>query len=64
MDWLERVKEERDELRNKREKLLDFCTSDKFSELPQEHQQLLLAQASVIFSYIHILNARITLAEK
>lgn len=59
MDWLERLIEERDELREKVTKLNTFLMSDKVKNITKKQLELLKQQEQYMFNYLHILNLRI-----
>jgi hypothetical protein len=55
-----RVVVERDELKDKLDKLNAFINSDKFTELVEtEEQHRLMRQANLMSSYLDVLNERI-----
>lgn len=55
-----RVVNERDELKDKLDKLDIFINSDKFTELVEtEEQHRLMRQANLMSSYLDVLNERI-----
>lgn len=57
--WQYRLLVERNELRDRCEKLLNFIISDKFHEVELDQQELLKAQADYMGDYLNILNQRI-----
>ena len=58
--WQERVVAERDELKEKLQKLADFLDSPAWYVLDGTNQRLLEAQASAMSTYLSILNLRIS----
>ena len=62
--FLERLKQEEIELAGKAIKLKDFISTEKFNELSEGNQYLLVKQLEVMIEYINILGTRIELLEK
>lgn len=58
-DYVERMKSESAELSERIKKISSFVTSDKFKELSEQQQNLLMAQNLVMESYLCILTERI-----
>lgn len=63
MDWLDRLKDERSELRQKYNDLAMFFGTETYTALPETLAGLLKAQYSIMEAYITILNIRIAAAE-
>lgn len=61
-DYIERMKNERQELADKQEKLMNFLRTH-FGQLDKTEWYLMSSQASVMRKYIQVLDARITHAE-
>lgn len=61
IEWQQRVVEEHQELHDKVTKLTKFMASNNglFESLEKEDKKLLVAQASVMWDYIDILEERI-----
>lgn len=59
-DHEKRVVIERDELREKREKLVEFFLTGLFQSLQMEDRELLIKQQDFMLSYEDVLNARIS----
>ena len=62
--FLERLKQEEIELAGKAIKLKNFISIEKFNELSEGNQYLLVKQLEVMIEYINILGTRIELLEK
>lgn len=60
--YIERMKNERQELADKQEKLMNFLRTH-FGQLDKTEWYLMSSQASVMRKYINVLDARITHAE-
>lgn len=60
--YIERMKNERQELAGKQEKLMNFLRTH-FGQLDKTEWYLMSSQASVMRKYINVLDARITHAE-
>lgn len=60
--YIERMKNERQELADKQEKLMNFLRTH-FGQLDKTEWYLMSSQASVMRKYINALDARITHAE-
>ena len=60
--YIERMKNERQELADKQEKLINFLRTH-FGQLDKTEWYLMSSQASVMRKYINVLDARITHAE-
>ncbi len=60
--YIERMKNERQELADKQEKLMNFLRTH-FGQLDKTEWYLMSSQASVMRKYIQVLDARITHAE-
>lgn len=58
-DYKERLIKERDELKEKFIKLIDFINSDKFYELSPNNKQVLKNQKIVMELYLSVLNMRV-----
>lgn len=63
-DFLKRLKEERDELLDKTEKLNSFLSSDKTLELSKGNLLLLETQSAIMGDYLNVLTIRIELLSK
>ena len=63
-DIIEKISIEQSELDNKLDKLNDFISSDKFNEIEEEQQNLLLAQQGTMARYLCILRDRLNLLNK
>lgn len=61
-DYIERMKKERQELIDKREKLMNFLRIH-FAQLDKREWYLMSSQSSIMSKYIQVLDARITHAE-
>ena len=61
-DYIERMKKERQELADKREKLMIFLRIH-FAQLDKTEWYLMSSQSSVMNNYIQVLDARISHAE-
>lgn len=59
MEWLDRLINEKEELKIRYQKLLHFIKSDKFKELDERDRELLIEQKIVMNLYISILIKRI-----
>lgn len=59
--FTDRLKEERDELDERRKKLFEFLGSPKFIGLPEEQQELMRLQTTVMEMYLRILERRLNL---
>ena len=64
MDWLDRLREERQQLHERRKNLLLFIGSCKFRDLPECEQEALQSQHDIMRAYEAILYRRIVRAEK
>lgn len=62
--FVDRMKIEADELKEKRKKLLDFLHKDEHKKLTRGEQALLLAQNFHMFYYEHLLHQRMNVAQK
>jgi hypothetical protein len=60
--YIERMKKERQELADKRVKLMEFLRIH-FAQLDKTEWYLMSSQSSVMHNYIQVLDARITHAE-
>ena len=60
--YIERMKNERQELADKQEKLMNFLRTH-FGQLDKTEWYLMSSQASVMRKYINVLDARLTHAE-
>lgn len=58
-EWLFRLVQERNDLRDRMEKLQAFLGSDKRSQLDERDQDLLDDQYECMYTYLTILNERI-----
>ena len=63
VDFIDRVKEELNQLEIKKQKLTEFIASEKFSTLSDIHKFLLKKQLDVQILYIDILKQRLKLFE-
>ena len=63
-EFTERLKNEALELNNRIEKLHNFLNSDKFIELTDYHQKLLVLQFNYMSDYSNVLSIRLELLEK
>lgn len=61
-DYIERMKIEHNELKDKKEKLDAFIESEKFSELDFRNQRLLIEQCAHMKNYLDTLSARLWIA--
>ena len=59
MEWLDRLINEKEELKIRYQKLLNFIKSDKFKELDERDRELLIEQKIVMNWYINILIKRV-----
>ena len=59
MTFQQRVIEERNELDEKLDKLLDFCDTTIFESLPDEEKTSLLIQQNLMAAYSNVLQSRI-----
>lgn len=64
MEFLDRLKIEKNELSDKIIRLQKFIESEKFENIGDNQQSLLIIQLSVMLSYESILNIRIIEIEK
>lgn len=62
-DFKQRLIDEKDELKDKRDKLQNFIGSKIYDELPKVGQSLLVIQLDVMNSYLSVLRSRISLLE-
>jgi len=60
----QRVVTEREELKQKHDKLIDFMKSDKINQLTQLETNLLCLQSDIMSSYLNVLSRRIELFNK
>lgn len=60
-EFLERLKEEREQSISRLMKLRGFINTTDFGLLPDNHQQLLHVQQAIMTSYRNVLTARILL---
>jgi len=63
-DFLKRLKEERDELLDKTEKLFSFLSSDKTQFISKGNLLLLEKQSDIMEEYLNVLTIRIELLSK
>jgi hypothetical protein len=63
-DFLKRLKEERDELFEKTEKLNNFLSSNKTEFLSKGNLLLLETQSAIMIDYLNVLDIRIELLSK
>lgn len=64
VDFIDRVKEELNQLEIKKQKLSEFITSEEFIKISDTHKFLLKKQLEVQILYIDILKQRLKLFEK
>ena len=57
--FLERLEKEAKELKTRREKLVDFMSTDNFSQLPDQQKDLLWIQVSAMLTYYRCLEKRL-----
>ena len=62
-DYLKRMKSEVVELLERVKKIKSFIGSDKFNELSEQKQNLLIAQKFAMGAYLNILTERIRVEE-
>jgi len=60
----QRVITEREELKQKHDKLIDFMKSDRINQLTQLEVNLLCLQSDIMSSYLNVLSRRIELFNK
>jgi len=60
----QRVVTEREELKQKHDKLIDFMKSDRINQLTQLEVNLLCLQSDIMSSYLNVLSRRIELFNK
>lgn len=58
-DWKERLIKEKDELKEKLMKLIDFINSEKFYELSANNKQLLKNKKAIMELYLNIINTQL-----
>lgn len=63
-ELIERLKNESSDLNYKIEKLHIFLNSDKFAELTDYHQKLLVLQFNYMSDYSNVLSIRLELLER
>lgn len=61
-DYIERMKIERHELKDKLDKLDVFISSDSFDKLDKRNRHLLVEQSTYMLNYLKTLDARLWLA--
>lgn len=62
MDWIDRLREEKEELKDKFAKLDEFITSHSFTALSEANKIALTRQLYIMGEYLDILTVRLELA--
>ena len=62
-NWIKRVTKERDKLNKKLYNLTEFMETGEYEFLEPKMRQLLTVQATIMASYVNVLNARLALVE-